>query len=117
VKRPAPPPWLVGIVAVAIALCGAGVVVAALNSGGGDQPAPASSSVVETTPAAVGTTAPPPVVSTATTVANPPQQQTYSGVHPGAFCGDHWAYGRTVDGVLMRCTTTATDSRFRWRQS
>jgi hypothetical protein len=36
-------------------------------------------------------------------------------VHPGAFCADHWAYGRTSTGRLMQCTTTATDSRFRWR--
>ena len=39
------------------------------------------------------------------------------GVHPGAFCSEHWQYGYTVKGTLMQCTTTAEDSRFRWRQA
>jgi hypothetical protein len=38
-------------------------------------------------------------------------------VHPGAFCSEKWSYGRTSAGTLMRCTTTATDSRFRWRSA
>jgi hypothetical protein len=38
-------------------------------------------------------------------------------VHPGAFCSEHWQYGHTSAGTLMRCTTTATDSRFRWRSA
>ncbi|OKI17262.1 serine/threonine kinase [Nocardiopsis sp. TSRI0078] len=39
------------------------------------------------------------------------------GVHPGAFCSQHWQYGYTSAGTLMQCTTTAEDSRFRWRQA
>ncbi|WP_306366075.1 serine/threonine kinase [Nocardiopsis sp. CC223A] len=39
------------------------------------------------------------------------------GVHPGAFCSEHWQFGYTSAGTLMQCTTTATDSRFRWRQA
>ena len=38
-------------------------------------------------------------------------------VHPGAFCSEHWQYGRTAGGTLMRCTTTSTDARFRWRSA
>ena len=38
-------------------------------------------------------------------------------VHPGAFCSEHWQYGRTAAGTLMRCTTTSTDARFRWRSA
>jgi outer membrane biosynthesis protein TonB len=37
------------------------------------------------------------------------------GVHPGAFCSQHWAIGYTSAGTRMRCETTATDTRFRWR--
>lgn len=38
-------------------------------------------------------------------------------VHPGAYCSEHWQYGRTSAGTLMRCTTTSTDARFRWRSA
>jgi hypothetical protein len=38
-------------------------------------------------------------------------------VHPGAFCSEHGSYGYTSGGTLMRCTTTATDSRYRWRSA
>jgi putative cell wall-binding protein len=37
------------------------------------------------------------------------------GVHPGAFCSPGGAIGYTDKGVRMICTTTATDSRNRWR--
>lgn len=38
-------------------------------------------------------------------------------VTPGAFCAqaDSGSFGRTTNGVLMRCTTTSSDSRLRWR--
>lgn len=36
-------------------------------------------------------------------------------VHPGAFCSEHGYYGYTAAGTLMRCKTSATDSRYRWR--
>ncbi|MGZ4591548.1 MAG: HNH endonuclease family protein [Actinomycetes bacterium] len=40
-----------------------------------------------------------------------------AAVQPGAFCAEHWSYGHTSTGTLMRCTTTATDARFRWRSA
>lgn len=40
-----------------------------------------------------------------------------NAVHPGAFCAEHWSYGYTSAGTTMRCTTTPTDSRFRWRSA
>lgn len=47
-----------------------------------------------------------------------PEAPSYAqGVHPGAFCSEHWQYGYTPKGTLMQCTTTAEDSRFRWRQA
>lgn len=36
-------------------------------------------------------------------------------VHPGAFCSGAGSTGVTVKGTPMVCTTTATDSRLRWR--
>lgn len=38
-------------------------------------------------------------------------------VTPGAFCSqaDAGSYGHTVTGLRMRCTTTSSDSRLRWR--
>ncbi|TXN31939.1 HNH endonuclease family protein [Lacisediminihabitans profunda] len=36
-------------------------------------------------------------------------------VHPGAFCSTAGATGVTVKGAAMRCTTTPTDPRLRWR--
>nr|WP_161631986.1 DUF4190 domain-containing protein [Nocardiopsis baichengensis] len=44
-------------------------------------------------------------------------QDRVQGVHPGAYCDEHWQYGYTEDGTLMQCTTTATDDRFRWRSA
>jgi hypothetical protein len=39
-------------------------------------------------------------------------------VTPGAFCAraEAGTFGRTTTGLLMQCTTTATDSRLRWRE-
>jgi hypothetical protein len=36
-------------------------------------------------------------------------------VHPGAFCSTAGATGQTAKGSAMRCTTTTTDARLRWR--
>ena len=44
-----------------------------------------------------------------------PEPAPVPGVHPGAFCSQHWQYGHTSKGTLMQCTTTAEDERFRWR--
>lgn len=40
-------------------------------------------------------------------------------VTPGAFCSQAEAghFARTVTGLLMKCTTTATDDRNRWRDA
>jgi hypothetical protein len=58
-----------------------------------------------------------PKPKTTTRKPSPAPAQTIHGVHPGAFCSQHGDYGLTVDGVLMRCTTTAADSRYRWRKA
>jgi hypothetical protein len=39
-----------------------------------------------------------------------------ASVHPGAFCAPGGAIGYTTTGLKMQCTTTATDSRNRWRR-
>ena len=38
-------------------------------------------------------------------------------VWPGAFCDEKGWYGYTSAGTLMRCKTSATDSRYRWRSA
>jgi hypothetical protein len=38
-------------------------------------------------------------------------------VTPGAYCSEHWSYGYTSAGTRMRCTTTSSDPRFRWRSA
>ncbi|AXG12158.1 cell wall-binding repeat-containing protein [Intrasporangium calvum] len=47
----------------------------------------------------------------------PPGKLFPDPVTPGAFCASTYSgwYGYTTTGTLMRCTTTATDSRLRWR--
>lgn len=40
-----------------------------------------------------------------------------SPVSPGALCAPAGALGRTRAGTLMRCTTTASDPRNRWRRA
>jgi hypothetical protein len=37
-------------------------------------------------------------------------------VSPGAFCSERGWYGKTNTGVTMRCKTSSTDSRYRWRR-
>lgn len=58
---------------------------------------------------------PGPVAPAPPTPPAPPISVT--GVTPGAFCAAalNGAYGLTNTGVLMRCETSATDSRLRWR--
>jgi hypothetical protein len=46
----------------------------------------------------------------------PPGPSVSFAVTSGAFCSEHGWYGRTVTGLLMRCTTTLIDSRYRWRE-
>jgi hypothetical protein len=42
---------------------------------------------------------------------------TSSPIRPGAFCrtGDAGRTERAANGAVVRCTTTATDPRHRWR--
>jgi len=60
---------------------------------------------------------PTPRTTTRTTTKSPTPSKTYQGVHPGAFCSPHWAFGLTSAGTLMQCKPSATDSRFRWRKA
>jgi outer membrane biosynthesis protein TonB len=45
------------------------------------------------------------------------QPSVEQGVHPGAFCSDEGALGRTVKGTLMRCSDKPGDIRARWRRA
>jgi hypothetical protein len=77
-------------------------------------PPPSPTPAKATTPAPHKTSPRPRTNPTVKKSTPPPAQQ---GVHPGAFCAEHWAYGYTVDHVRMQCKTSATDSRFRWRKA
>lgn len=70
--------------------------------------------VTTTTTRAVTTTA---ATSPATTSApvTTAASVVQAGVTPGAFCSPGGARGTTVAGEAMVCTTTATDTRNRWR--
>ena len=119
--------------------CGVGTAGALLSPSGDPLPSRGS-----TTPAWVGTTTsaaptatsaaptlpPTPAASTSSGATVPQPQKTtgaphpppttaapQQGVHPGAFCSPHWAFGYTVGGVLMQCKPSATDTKFRWRQA
>lgn len=71
------------------------------------------------TPAPAPVTEPPstPAPPPPTTVAAPPPTTaaTSSTVSAGAFCSSAGATGVTSTGKPMVCSTTATDSRLRWR--
>lgn len=67
------------------------------------QPAPAPA---QPAPAAPQPEAPP---------APAPEPAAPATVHPGAFCSSAGATGVSKNGVPMVCTTTAEDSRLRWR--
>jgi hypothetical protein len=68
---------------------------------------------------AVNPPPPPPKVSTpkpaTKTTTKPAGNPTQEGVHPGAFCSPHLAFGHTSTGKLMQCKTSATDVKYRWR--
>ncbi|MDU0315182.1 HNH endonuclease family protein [Phycicoccus sp. M110.8] len=66
------------------------------------------------------TSTPRPTTATGTSSPKPSTTSTSSvvqGVHPGAFCSPESSLGRTSAGTLMRCSTTATDPRARWRRA
>ena len=78
-------------------------------------PTPAPTPPPATAPAttrAPSTTKPPAAKAPATTATTSSVAQ---GVTPGAFCTPGGARGVTNTGRAMVCTTTATDSRNRWR--
>jgi hypothetical protein len=72
-------------------------------------PVPRPVAPAPTTPPAP---APRPAPAPAAPPAAPAGQQ---GVHPGAFCSPGGATGYTSAGTRMVCSTTASDSRNRWR--
>jgi predicted lipid-binding transport protein (Tim44 family) len=53
----------------------------------------------------------------ATTKPEPTTAITHAGVTPGAFCSEHGDFGLTSKGTLMKCKTSATDTRYRWRKA
>ncbi|BDZ38780.1 hypothetical protein GCM10025863_13940 [Microbacterium suwonense] len=70
-----------------------------------------------TTPVAEGTCSPPAPPMKPTPPVEPTGTYISGYVSPGAFCKKENAgwYGRSKTGVLMRCTTSSSDSRLRWR--
>jgi hypothetical protein len=76
-------------------------------------PGPGAAPTVAATPRT--TTAAPTTTSTPRTTTS--TSSIRAGVHPGAYCSPAGALGRTVAGTLMRCSSTATDSRNRWRRA
>ncbi|MFJ6151011.1 hypothetical protein [Micromonospora profundi] len=65
------------------------------------------------------TAAPKPKATTAAPKPKPttakPKPPSVATVHPGSFCSKQGARGVTKTGKPMVCTTTATDSKKRWR--
>lgn len=51
----------------------------------------------------------------ATTRPAPTTATTHTGVRAGAFCSEHGDYGLTSKGTLMKCKTSSTENRYRWR--
>jgi hypothetical protein len=78
-------------------------------------PTPGAAPTVAALPRSASTSAP--KTTTASSESGTANQDVRENVHPGSFCTPHGALGRTDAGVLMRCTTTATDSRNRWRRA
>lgn len=71
-----------------------------------------------TTPVAEGTCSPPAPPAPTPPAPTPPQGPFYPDyVTSGAFCKKENAgwYGHSKTGVLMKCMTTSSDSRLRWR--
>ncbi|MBW4040875.1 MAG: HNH endonuclease [Acidobacteria bacterium] len=65
---------------------------------------------------------PPAAVTTSVSVSTPasaPRPSIASGavVHAGSYCSREGASGRTATGGAERCSTSATDSRLRWRSA
>src|SRR5256885_892800 len=81
-------------------------------------PSPPPATTAPAAPAPAATTrqpAPPPPAPGKPPAPAPTTPAYQHGVHPGAFCSPRGAYGYTVNGVLMQCKPSATDSRNRWR--
>lgn len=145
-KRQGPLTWILGGVLVVLALCVGLTVIVGLTSdnddakrgavAGATQTAGKAIATHPTTAAAGRTTAPsravaaattkpkptsakpkPKPTRTATTKPEPTSDPTHTGVTAGAFCSEHGDYGLTSKGTLMRCKTSATDSRYRWRRA
>jgi hypothetical protein len=80
-------------------------------------PATTAAPAPETTAATVPATTVATVAPTAPATAPPTTRAVIQGVTPGAFCSGSGASGVTNTGLAMTCTTSATDSRNRWRAS
>ncbi|MEU4401136.1 hypothetical protein [Micromonospora orduensis] len=85
---------------------------------------PTPASALSPTPAPQRTSSkPPPRPVAKPTISKPkpkpttakPKPASVPTVYPGAFCSKQGARGVTKTGKPMVCTTTATDSRKRWR--
>jgi hypothetical protein len=66
-------------------------------------------------PVAAAPAQPVPFVGNPAPAAPPAAPAPAPAVHPGAYCSIAGATGVTSKGTAMVCTTTATDSRLRWR--
>ena len=59
-----------------------------------------------------------PLVPDASPSGAAPSAGTVAGVvHAGAYCSQRGWFGRTATHVRMRCATSATDTRYRWRRA
>jgi hypothetical protein len=77
---------------------------------------PSSSPAPTATPPPPGSPQPTePLAAPPTPTSTPAPPGDRGLVHPGAFCSPDGATGHTSAGTPMRCTTTSTDSRNRWR--
>ena len=71
------------------------------------------------TVAATPTPTPTPTVTTSVTPTPTPsatQETNIPTISPGAFCSPAGATGKSANGTLYTCKTSATDTRNRWRQ-
>lgn len=88
-----------------------------LTSGAGAQTTSSTSSSTTTTAAHPTLGGDPTATTAATSAASPSTVAGVRIVGQGDFCTPAGATGQTVAGTPMVCTTTAVDSRLRWRAS
>jgi hypothetical protein len=110
-------PFVVAVLIVAIACCGLGdygLVRSVLDGDANpDNVATVATPKASETPATIRTNAGTPPKSNSNR--SPTSNTTHFGVKAGAFCDEHGDYGLTAKRKLMRCTTSDSDDRYRWR--